>query len=128
MPLTGRGTDVPPSRASAIEAYRLAMTDARYFAAHEILEDVWRPTKAADLQAAIWVAAAYLHWQRGNYPGAQRLAQRVADRLRANPGGSPDLARRVGDWVALLMREAPYQPISAPLLEELCGWLNGADA
>lgn len=115
------------TRDGAIRAYHQAMTDARYFEAHEILEDAWRPTKAADLQTAIWVAAAYLHWQRGNHSGAERLAQRVEARLGAARGVPSELAALVCEWVAALLDAAPYEPIRPPLLDALCRWLQGTD-
>jgi predicted metal-dependent hydrolase len=45
-----------------------------YFECHEVLEDVWRPTRGEArlfLQAVIHLAVGFYHHQRGNQEGAE---------------------------------------------------------
>jgi hypothetical protein len=55
------------------------MLSSHYFEAHEFLEVPWRESRNIRLQIAIWLAAAYVHWSRGNYSGAVRLFARIVD-------------------------------------------------
>lgn len=59
------------------DAYVQAMLEGRYFEAHEILEVPWRQNRDVRLQIAIWIAAAFVHWSKGNTNGARRLFLRA---------------------------------------------------
>jgi predicted metal-dependent hydrolase len=56
-----------------------------YFAAHEVLEDLWRAAEAAErdfFQGLVHVAVAWHHAGRGNRPGYERQLEKAARRLR----------------------------------------------
>ncbi len=60
----------------------------RYFEAHEVLEDVWRPLEGPArqfLQGLIQVAVALHHLQTGNLEGAQSVIARAATNLATFP-------------------------------------------
>ncbi len=59
--------------------------DGYYFESHETLEDLWMvtPLPERDLfQAIIQLAAAFVHYARGEYPGIIKLLDAAADKLR----------------------------------------------
>jgi uncharacterized protein len=74
---------LPPAEALALAQ---SLLDAgRAFAAHEVLEAVWKaaPAEERDLwQGLAQVCVGITHAQRGNAVGAARLLRRGADRLR----------------------------------------------
>jgi len=56
-----------------------------YFESHETLEDLWMVTPWPErqfLQAVIQLAAAFVHFVRGEYPGVLKLLDASADKLR----------------------------------------------
>ncbi len=60
--------------------------DGYYFESHETLEDLWMVTPLPDrdfFQAVIQLAAAFVHFVRGEYPGIVKLLDAAADKLRA---------------------------------------------
>lgn len=57
------------------------MLQGDFFEAHEILEVPWRENHDPRLRTVIWVAAAFVHWQRDHTNGATRLFQRVYDHV-----------------------------------------------
>ena len=57
------------------------MLQGDFFEAHEILEVPWRENHDPRLRTVIWVAAAFVHWQRDHAPGAMRLFRRVCDHV-----------------------------------------------
>jgi uncharacterized protein len=62
--------------------------EAKFFDAHEVLEDVWRAAPAAQkkfLQGLIQLAVALHHHSRGNAVGALSLLKRAARNLAAEP-------------------------------------------
>jgi predicted metal-dependent hydrolase len=79
---------------------------AQFFAAHEILEDVWRAAPPAErkfLQGLIQVAVALHHYGNGNLAGASSVLRRAARNLAAYPDGFygvalPPLLRSLEDW------------------------------
>ena len=59
--------------------------DGYYFESHETLEDLWMvtPLPERDLfQAIIQLAAAFVHYARGEYPGIIKLLDAAVDKLR----------------------------------------------
>lgn len=77
--------------------------EARYFEAHECLEDVWHAAPDADRdfwQGVIQVAVAGVHDQRGNPTGAAALLDRARAKLERYP------QRHRGIDVAALCRHA----------------------
>jgi predicted metal-dependent hydrolase len=65
----------------------------KFFDAHEVLEDVWRPAPASErkfLQGLIQVAVAFHHHSRGNLVGCRSLLARASRNLShysSNHGG-----------------------------------------
>ena len=60
--------------------------DGYYFESHETLEDLWimTPLPERDLfQAVIQIAAAFVHFSRGEYPGIIKLLDSALEKLRA---------------------------------------------
>ncbi len=60
--------------------------DGYYFESHETLEDLWMvtPLPERDLfQAIIQIAAAFVHFTRGEYPGIIKLLDSALEKLRA---------------------------------------------
>jgi hypothetical protein len=80
-----------------LEAFGGALLAGQYFEAHDILEGAWRKTRSERQQAAIWVAAAFLHWQRGNRHGAAMLLNKAAGRM-----GDGTLRPMVTRWQAMI--------------------------
>ena len=66
----------------------------RHWHAHEVLEDLWRatgdPERRLFFQGVIQLAAAFVHAERGNMRGVQRLLAKSHAKLAAVP--SPYLA------------------------------------
>ncbi|HWB95539.1 MAG TPA: DUF309 domain-containing protein [Bryobacteraceae bacterium] len=72
---------------AANELYRsgIALYDqGRFFEAHEVLEDLWRPTRGEErlfLQSLIHFAVAFHHHGRGNRAGAERQLRKGLRKL-----------------------------------------------
>ncbi len=57
----------------------------KFFEAHEVLELLWREEKGPDrdfYQGLIQIAAVFVHLQKNNLPGAQRLLETAAAYLK----------------------------------------------
>ena len=71
----------------------------RHWHAHEALEDLWRatadPERRRFFQGVIQLAAAFVHAERGNMRGVQRLLAKSRAKLTAVP--SPYLALDVAE-------------------------------
>jgi predicted metal-dependent hydrolase len=66
---------------SAIDQYNRRW----YFESHETLEDLWMVTPWPErqfFQAIIQLAAAFVHFVRGEYPGVLKLLDASAEKLR----------------------------------------------
>ncbi len=69
---------------------------ARFFEAHEVWEDVWRPARGAArlyYQGLIQVAVALTHFQRGRHRGTVRLYRTAQEKLSHAPPGFRGLDR-----------------------------------
>jgi predicted metal-dependent hydrolase len=83
-----------------VDPYREGLrlfNQAEFFAAHELLEDVWRiapPGERRFLQGLIQVAVALHHHSTGNLAGCRSVLARACDNLAAYPAehGGLDLA------------------------------------
>ena len=74
--------------------------DGYYFESHETLEDLWMVTPLPErqfFQGVIQLAAAFVHYARGEYPGIIKLLDAASERLR------PFAPERFGVDVAALM-------------------------
>lgn len=59
--------------------------DRYYFESHETLEDLWMVTPWPDrqfFQGIIQLAAAFVHFARGEYPGTFKLVDAATEKLR----------------------------------------------
>lgn len=97
-------------------AFRDAMLAGRYFEAHEILEDPWRISRDERLKTVIWVAAAFVHWQRGRPSGAQRLFTRVLESPLEAPGDVVEC------WLHDIQSGHPMAPPTPSQLQSLEDW------
>ncbi len=96
---------------------------ARFFAAHEVLEDVWRPARDRRrrfLQALIQVAVGLHHHSRGNLVGARSLLGRGGNTLAQYPATYAGLRLRplrtsIEAWREALAEGRPVPPL--PRLE-----------
>lgn len=96
-------TDDEPALRSYMETARRLWNGHKFFEVHEILEVPWQLTKherkreaARDprrdgYHALILLAAAYVHWQRGNALGAQRKLEGAQAALKRSTGLLPGL-------------------------------------
>jgi predicted metal-dependent hydrolase len=81
---------------------------AHFFDAHEVLEDVWRPsprgsTRRKHLQGLVQLAVAFHHESRGNFIGARSVLDRAFRNLAGAENSFPqlDFARlraELADW------------------------------
>jgi uncharacterized protein len=79
---------------------------AKFFEAHEILEEVWRAAPQAEkkpLQGLIQIAVAMHHCNRGNRAGARSLLKRAAGNLTGCPKNFAGLqlaglVETISDW------------------------------
>ena len=73
----------PPPYLECIRRYNAG----EHWHAHEVLEDLWRATSEPErrrfYQGIIQLAAAFVHAERGNMHGAQRLLAKAAAKLSA---------------------------------------------
>ncbi|MGB6831593.1 MAG: DUF309 domain-containing protein [Terracidiphilus sp.] len=106
--------------AEGLRCYR----NCEFFETHEHWESVW--LRAADpektfLQALIQIAAAFHHFQRGNFIGTASLLRRAQRRLQAYPaafGGLDVEAIRlsVKAWLTALDAAGPSPALPFPTI------------
>jgi predicted metal-dependent hydrolase len=95
----------------------------QFFDAHEVLEDVWRPSRGRRrpfLQALIQVAVGLHHHSRGNLLGARSLLARAGNTLAPYPSvyaglKVAPLRASLDTWRAALAEGRPAPPL--PKLE-----------
>ena len=87
-PLRNQSLLTPPEFAARLpEVYRAIDEFNRgcYFESHETLEDLWMVTPLPErtlLQGIIQLAAAFVHFARGEYPGIFKLLDAAEEKLR----------------------------------------------
>ena len=92
---------------------------AQFFDAHEVLEDVWRPSAEPErkfLQGLIQVAVALHHHSKGNLAGATSLLKRAARNLEGYPDDFCELSlgslrKSVAEWRRALEEKTPVPPV-----------------
>jgi predicted metal-dependent hydrolase len=76
---------VPPLPGNELYRRGIALYDrGRFFEAHEVLEDLWRPARGEPslfLQSLIHFAVAFHHHERGNRAGAERQLRKALKKL-----------------------------------------------
>ncbi len=104
------------------DEYVQAMSDGRYFEAHEILENPWRKNKNARYQIAIWLAAAFVHWSKSQFTGARRLLGQI---FKSPDAADLPIRQSLELWAALIASgQSRIQPTSEEL-ERLAIWGRG---
>ncbi len=79
----------PEQLQSRLGEFRKAVeefNDGYYFESHETLEDLWMVTPLPErdfFQAIIQLAAAFVHFSRGEYPGIVKLLDAASSKLGA---------------------------------------------
>lgn len=85
---------------------------AEFFAAHEVLEDIWRAAPLEEkkfLQGLVQVAVAFHHYSTGNFVGMRSVMERAMRNLTGHP--------QVTDGIKL-----------APLMRSLAQWQEAMDS
>lgn len=108
------GDTSPPPYLEGIKLFNRA----EFFAAHEVLEEVWRDARNPErkfLQSLIQVAVALHHHSRGNLVGARSLLARATRNLEPYPDkfGGVDLGvlrRSLHRWSEALSKSRPAPP------------------
>lgn len=94
----------------------------RFFEAHEAWEHVWLASAGAEkrfLQGIIQIAAAFHHYQRGNWNGACSLLKAGLGRLRDAPATHAGIAvealrRAAREWAQALQQGRDPGKVSLP--------------
>ena len=84
-----------------LQYFRL-FREEKYFEAHEILESLWLETKGEQrvfYQGLIQLAAALVHFQKGNLDGARELVQNASKHFL------PYLPKYGGVEISLILKE-----------------------
>ncbi|MBZ5719140.1 MAG: DUF309 domain-containing protein [Acidobacteriia bacterium] len=92
---------------------------AQFFEAHEVLEDVWRPSTEPErrfLQGLIQVAVALHHHSKGNAVGAASLLRRAARNLEGYADDFCGIAlvplrQSIAEWRQALAKDQPVPPL-----------------
>jgi len=74
-----------------LEAFVVLFNNEKFFEAHEVLELLWLETEGTErdfYKGLIQCAAAFVHHQRGNPKGAEKLYQRANGYLQSYLPGS----------------------------------------
>ena len=93
--------ELPPEYVSFFQLFN----QAKYFEAHEVLEDLWRKEKGENrrfYQGLIQIAAALVHLQRGNKTGALNLYQKARTHLECYP------SFYLGVNVSMILQDVPH--------------------
>jgi hypothetical protein len=88
-----------------------------FFELHELLEEMWHPTRGAmrrALMGLIQAAGVYVHLEQGNRKAAANLAERAITHLEAT-GAQLNFLDGVADIVEHLSRLAPTPPRLKPI-------------
>jgi hypothetical protein len=96
-------------------AYAMAMASEQYFAAHEILEGLWRHSHDVGQQSAIWFAALFVHWSQGRCSGAIQILDKIERDSRRYP---MELRPAMNKWRKALTTGEPCPGITP--YERLC--------
>jgi len=92
---------------------------AEFFAAHEVLEDVWREAPPAEkkfYQGLTQVAVAFHHHSTGNYVGMQSVLRRAVNNLEKYPAQFCDIdllsfLESLASWADAIDRKLPPPPL-----------------
>jgi predicted metal-dependent hydrolase len=92
--------------------------EAKFFEAHEALEDVWRgapPAEKKFFQGLVQVAVAFHHYSTGNVVGMRSVMHRAARNLAPAPANFAgiDLKRLLDSlrgWETAMEQDLPFPP------------------
>lgn len=99
------GSPAGPPPAAFVEFIRY-FTAGNHWRAHEVLAELWRGTREEQrrrfYQGLVQLAAAFIHAERGNMTGVQRLLGKAAENLNDVPSrylgmDVPALVRAIAD-------------------------------
>jgi len=101
---------------------------ARFYDAHEALEDLWRQQEGPDkafLQGLVQLAVALHHHSTGNREGARSVLERAAVNLAQAPDDVLGIAMRplrqsVAQWQQALAGGASLPPLPRLEMRERC--------
>ncbi|HTZ59252.1 MAG TPA: DUF309 domain-containing protein [Acidobacteriaceae bacterium] len=107
---------------------------ARFFEAHEVLEDVWRAAPAEDkkfLQGVVQVAVAFHHYSTGNFVGMRSVMERAVRNLTGHPQRFEGielapLLNSLQRWREAMDNAKPHPPL--PRIEPAPGLLKHMDS
>jgi predicted metal-dependent hydrolase len=93
--------------------------EARFFDAHEALEDVWRASPPAEkkfYQGLVQVAVAFHHHSTGNFVGMRSVLHRAAANLAPAPVDFADidlkpLLESIDRWLIAMEQMHPRPPL-----------------
>jgi len=103
---------------------------AEFFAAHEVLEDIWRAAPVEEkkfLQGVVQVAVAFHHYSTGNFVGMRSVMERAMRNLTGHPQGAKGirlapLMRSLEQWREAMNSGQPHPPL--PRVELAAGMLK----
>lgn len=98
-----------------------AMLAGQYFEAHDVLEELWRVSHDGRQQVLIWVAAAFYHWRRANWIGADRLLRKSLARIE-DTGTARTLETQLRAWIEGVMLNAVCPGLSKTSADALVSW------
>ncbi len=84
--------------------FERALAHQQYFLAHEVLETLWRHKHQSRQQAAIWLAAFFIHEARANLGGAHKMLDKLQ---RYQEQYSPELQDVMSKWRVALNENRP---------------------
>ena len=105
-------------------AFNQSLSSQRYFEAHEILEVLWRQSHDTKTQTAIWIAALFVHWQRGHHPGALKILKKIMDSPRRY---DPKFFATLTTWHHWLQQHAPAPSLTPFQRMILIRWARSLD-
>ncbi len=104
----------------------MLFNEARFFEAHEALEDAWRESGSEGglrrhLQGVVQLAVAFHHQSQGNFVGARSVLDRALRNLRGGEESLPDIDidRLRGDLAAWQRYLAGVEAQNAPALPRI---------
>jgi uncharacterized protein len=100
--------------------------EAKFFDAHEALEDVWRVSPPAEkkfFQGLVQVAVAFHHHSTGNFVGMRSVLHRAARNLAPAPADFAGIDLKpfldsLDRWETAMEEKRPKPPL--PRMEQIC--------
>ena len=92
------------------------LNEGKYYAAHDVLEDYWRPIRDDSrpfFQGIVQIAIAMHHFSTGNLLGAQSVLLKARTNLASYPSPYSEIAlnhlrSQLDDWQQAMAHGGPY--------------------